>query len=356
MQKHLWIVVLAGSSMALMLLPDRARAEVKLYGIIDLNMESVSHVKDGQQNTGMRGSGRNGSRVGLMGSEDMGNGIKAVFQLETGFNPRTGYDDGRLFQRTSMFGLAARWGELTFGRQYTSAFSLAGQFAPMDFGPQYESSSRFVPVRADNAIRYRGKFGGLEAIGYYSFRDIKEQRENDVDSTASFGFGLKYEYGFYKFLGTYDHIRQLPGSVTVGDTDNFIVGIRADYDALLLRAIYRYRKEERLQGKDVKSHLYAVGMGYQFTPATRADVGYYQENFIDAPTGYLGTTRDTWRQVSLRFSHDLSKRTMVYLTMAHARGGAISLGSNGDVGGEGYALGTGKTSQSAVAIGIRHSF
>jgi len=350
------MLVTTGSSLVLMLLPNWARAEVKMYGIIDLNMETVSHVKAGQQNTSMRSSGRNGSRWGLMGSEELDNGMKAVFQLETGFNPRTGYDDGRLFQRTAMLGLTARWGELTFGRQYTSAFSLAGQFAPMDFGPQYESSSRFVPVRADNAIRYRGKFSHVEAIGYYSFSDIREQRENDADTTASFGFGLKVEYGSYKFLGTYDHIRQLPGALTIGDIDNFIAGIRADYDALLLRAIYRHRKEERLQGKDVKSHLFAVGAGYQFTTATRADIGYYQEKFIDAPSGYLGTTKDTWRQVSLRFSHDLSKRTMVYLTMAHARGGAISLGSNGDVGGEAYALGKDKTSQSAVALGIRHSF
>lgn len=333
----------------------QAQSSVTLYGVVDVNIETFNNSPGGSA-SGMRSSGLNGSRWGFRGSEDLGGGLKAVFQLEGGMNVRDGRDDGRLFQRTSMVGLEGDWGELTFGRQYTSSFSLTSPIAPLGFGPQYEPSSRFVPVRVDNAVRYRGKLGGLDAIAYYAFREQTEQITDDASVTGGFGVGGAYTMGMFRFVGAYDRTEEPAGSTTTGDTDNYLLGVRVSPGKFKLSAIYRHRRIEQLLSSDIKSHLYSLGLGYQFTPAAAFELAYYREDFKNAPDGYLGTTDDKWQQLSLRATYALSKRTSLYAVMAHARDGALNLGSNGDVGGARYELGAGKTKQTGGAIGMRHNF
>src|SRR5690606_40946819 len=98
--------------------------------------------------SGMRSGGRNGNRWGLRGSEDLGNGLKAVFQLESGFNISSGRpsDSTRLFNRTAMVGLAGTWGQLSFGRQYTPGFNFQAPYFPNANGAQYEPIGRTMPV------------------------------------------------------------------------------------------------------------------------------------------------------------------------------------------------------------------
>jgi predicted porin len=69
----------------------------------------------------------NSSRVGLRGTEDLGNGLKAIFQIETGVNIDNGSNTGQGGQanvssgfwasRDSFVGLDSNFGRLTFGRQ-----------------------------------------------------------------------------------------------------------------------------------------------------------------------------------------------------------------------------------------------
>ena len=61
-----------------------AQSNVTIYGLIDLNL---SHERSGDQRyQGVHHGELNGSRLGFRGNEDLGNGIKAVFVLEQGFN------------------------------------------------------------------------------------------------------------------------------------------------------------------------------------------------------------------------------------------------------------------------------
>lgn len=340
---------------ALQLGAVQAQSSVTLYGVVDVNIETFNHAPGGSV-SGMRSSGVNGSRWGLRGTEDLGGGLKAVFQLESGMNVRDGRGDGRLFQRTSMVGLEGAWGEITFGRQYTSSFSLSGAVTPLGYGPQYEATSRFVPVRVDNAIRYRGKFDGLDVSAYYAFRDQTEQIDHDASVVGGFGVAGSYAAGIFRLVGAYDKTEKPAGSTTTGDTDNYLLGLRVAPGKAKISAIYRHRRVEQQLATDIKSHLFALGMGYQFTPAAAFEIGYYREKFKDAPSGYLGTTADTWQQLSLRGTYALSKRTLLYATAAHSRKGALNLGANGDVGGAAYQLAAGKSSQTGGAIGMRHSF
>ena len=104
---------LVGSAMA---------ADVTLYGVIDTGLV-YQHVDnddglDAVDSFQMKSGVVSGSRFGLKGSEELGNGYKVGFVLENGFSS----DDGtmlqgdRLFGRESQVYMEGAFGTLSFGR------------------------------------------------------------------------------------------------------------------------------------------------------------------------------------------------------------------------------------------------
>lgn len=78
-----------------------AQSSVTLYGIIDAGIGYVHNADGNGKQVGMINGNMNGNRWGIKGSEDLGGGLKAVFQLESGFDPGTGRSNqgGREFGR-----------------------------------------------------------------------------------------------------------------------------------------------------------------------------------------------------------------------------------------------------------------
>src|SRR5699024_5057596 len=105
----------------------QAETSVTLYGIIDTGV-GYQRVKDSDGNKATKtgiydgtSHGQAGSRWGLKGTEDLGNGLRAEFMLESGINVTTGHHQqgDRLFGRQAWLGLAGdSWGALRFGRQH----------------------------------------------------------------------------------------------------------------------------------------------------------------------------------------------------------------------------------------------
>lgn len=337
-----------------------AQSSVTLYGIVDVNVEVYNNAPDGADGSktvsGMRSGGLSGSRWGMRGVEDLGNGLKAVFQLESGFNVGNGNGDGRMFQRTAMAGLESSWGRLTFGRQYTPAFTMMAQYVPGAYGSQYEPIPRIVPSRSDNSVLYSARFGGLNVGAYYGFRNQADQVAYDLNATGAFGGAVGYNFGNFGVMAGYDRVNTpAVATPTVGKTHNAMIGARAQFNQFKILGGYRYRKIEQFGADDIKSDFYMIGAGWQVNAQTGLGVAYYHERFKNAPTGYLGTTDDKWHQVSLLASYGLSKRTNLYAVAAHARKGPLNLGFAGDQGNP-YTLAAGKTNQTGGAIGLRHQF
>src|SRR5579863_10315165 len=114
-----------------------AQTSVTLYGAVDVfgqYLMNGSGTKGGPGTAYVPGthsfSGRSGgsaaSMFGLKGTEDLGGGLKAIFNVENGFNVNNGTffaDSTALFYRQSWVGLRHDdWGQLTFGRQYQPSF------------------------------------------------------------------------------------------------------------------------------------------------------------------------------------------------------------------------------------------
>src|SRR5450830_1780271 len=147
---------------------------VTIYGIIDTGVEYLTH--SGPNNTNLARmpsiSASVPSRIGFRGTEDLGDGAKAFFVLESGFGADSGALNygNRLFGRQANVGLSNQYGSITVGRQYNMTF-----YALLDsdiLGPNNYAMSdldSYLPnTRSDNAIGYLGKFSGISCGATYS--------------------------------------------------------------------------------------------------------------------------------------------------------------------------------------------
>ncbi len=148
-----------------------AQSSVSLYGRIDASLASqktevggVTTVDNGPQ---IRSGAHTGSRFGLKGTEDLGGGLKANFQLEQGFN----VDDGtpssaRQFHRQAWVGLSGGFGSLQLGRQYSTIYNLYSEHDVLVYSGYsamvyaFNSGAYADSSRIDNAAghAYRGRW------------------------------------------------------------------------------------------------------------------------------------------------------------------------------------------------------
>ena len=137
-----------------------AAADVQLYGVVDEGFiyTNTKVTDEKSDNQFQLGSGLNlGSRWGLKGTEDLGNGYKVGFKLESGFNADTGtLQENRLFRREAGLTLYGPFGSLGFGRfggiasaAGTSATSIPSTAATTMFGasPLRLATTTSLPTR-----------------------------------------------------------------------------------------------------------------------------------------------------------------------------------------------------------------
>lgn len=164
----------------------QAETSVTLYGVVDggIGYQRVkgNDVEDNKvekaTRTGLLSGVQRGNRWGLRGTEDLGDGLRFIFQLESGFDIADGKSaqGGRLFGREAHFGLAGdNWGQLTFGRQ-TAVSSLYMPGIASPFGGSFKQAnagatfSAINTTRYDNMIQYQTpSYAGFQLGVGYSF-------------------------------------------------------------------------------------------------------------------------------------------------------------------------------------------
>lgn len=349
----------------------QAQSKVELYGILDVNVETYNNAPDGQGGshsvTGMRSGGQSGSRWGLRGTEDLGNGLRAVFAVESGFNLGTARngDNNRLFNRQAWVGLQGDWGTVGFGRQFTPSHLAIVTNTPANAPGMYEPVPYISPVRGDNMLRYQGTFSGFTVGAYYGFSEQAAQMTTNQDVTGRFGGLLGYNYqNRFRVMAAYDRIEDGafaggPGAVPAykGKADNWLFAARADFSQFYVLGGYRHRKWEMTGVSDIKSDLFMIGAGWKYRENSTVSLGYFYDKLKDAPAAMLNNAvrKDkTWQQINLFGTYALSRRTNLYATVGHSIDGALNLGFGSDGGN--YALAPSKENQTGAAIGIRHLF
>ncbi|RAR57164.1 putative porin [Paraburkholderia unamae] len=202
-----------------------AQSSVTLFGILDGGILYVNNMKN-------TAGGPGGSvvqtlsgpllapRWGLRIGEDLGGGLRAIAQLENGFDQFSGasLQGGRLFGRQAWVGLSStQYGTLTMGRQYSAlqdffgpllaAASLTGSaLHPMD-------NEGFLTYRTDNSVKYLSPvYAGLQAEAMYAFSNSTNFANN-----RSWNVGATYNSNGLQLAAVYVRLSQ-PAIDTTGAT------------------------------------------------------------------------------------------------------------------------------------------
>ena len=183
-----------------------AASNVTLYGVIDAGAV-VSKVKHETTKVQMVSGFDSGSRWGIKGVEDLGNGYAVGFQLEQGFDSDTGANTasnsaGRTFGRETRLYVTGAFGELGFGR-FGSLASGAGSYNILTgwvFDTSYDVSGSWTSFgransRVNNAIAYVSpSFAGFNLYAMYS-NGTSDDANKWADNDHYYGLGLKYANG-----------------------------------------------------------------------------------------------------------------------------------------------------------------
>ena len=328
-------------------------SNVTLYGIADAGVEFATHSPGGNGGTAVRVSSGNmsGSRWGLRGVEDLGGGLKGIFTLESGFDIDTGMSGqgNRLFGRQAFVGLQGDFGAVTLGRQQNALYDLFGAYDPMGVGPKYSLNSvdSGFNGRADNAVKYTGKFGGLTGTAFYS-TGVNNNGEvpGNYKAARNIGAGLAYNAGAFSIGTAYDQIQSGTPAISDRAVKRLAIGTSYDFGPAKVFAGYRWMRDDGIASAATaatRNNVYWLGGLYRVTPAlSLTGAAYY--------TDVHESNNDSWMFV-LSADYAFSKRTDAYLNVGYVTNkGASNLGLNG----AGTAV-AGANQTGAIA-GIRHRF
>lgn len=332
-----------------------AQSNVTVYGLLDAGVEYVSDANAaGDSLLRQSSGGTNTSRIGFRGTEDLGGGLKALFQLEGGILLDTGASDGALFGRQANVGLEGGFGRVIAGRSYSTTYDFLLPFDPMGYAPLYSwaTSSNATGGRRDgmltgvsNLIKYQGTFNGVKLGASYGFGEAA----GSTTDSARLVLGAGYATGPFSVAAVVDRAN---GTIVAGGaydkTDTVHLGAAYELSkSINLKGGYRNYKRSLASGAaDLRSDLYWGGVNYSATPTVTLTAALYHQNIKNVPSG---TDADPTMLV-LQAKYALSKRTFLYATTGHVRGKNDRLVSlSRDDAGFG-------TSQTGVALGVQHRF
>lgn len=275
-----------------------AQSSVTIYGKLDQAVGKDVGSSDKQVRDG------SGSRIGFRGVEDLGGGLKALFQFEHRFTPDTGAANATFWHGLSTVGLGGSFGTVNIGRQYTAAFSLAqnvidpfggdsmgnlrgysltGSIATLRGAATSATAFSGAGNNGGNTVRYDGKFGPVAVAA-----DISEATGPD----RPYSVAAQYAAGPLMVAASYenptnanDDLITLGGSYTFGPA-KVALGLGRGHNTA-----------------DVTVKQALVGVTVKVGAAGSVLAGYAQHKVGSA---------DTAKKISLGYRHDLSKRTQLY--------------------------------------------
>jgi predicted porin len=343
-----------------------AQSSVTIYGIVDASVSRIDNGGSGAT-VGLDSGNNAASRIGFKGIEDLGNGLKAEFTLENGFNVDNGSQSGnggpfgstsqRAFSRLAFVGLSGSFGTVRLGRQNSQIkealtiidpFSSSGMVNAVDFyngGGIQERVSNQITWNSNNYAGFSGRLG-------YRFGEAQDDNSANRGWGAQIGYAngpLAVQFGYDKqnYNGTTADLADVSGAPlgVDGDVTDAILGATYDFGAFKLHGAYGQKKADAglLDAGDVKIRSYMIGATVPFG-ASKIRAEYVRNDNRDIDNA----DSNVW---ALSYTYSMSKRTTLYATYAHVSNDDLSsLG----IGGPGEAV-TGDNA-TGVAIGIQHNF
>ncbi len=316
-----------------------ATSNVDVYGKLHVSVSLFDDEPSGVNSTQISS---NASRIGFKGAEDLGGGLAAIWQIESGVNMDEA--GGTWASRNSFVGLKGGFGTVMIGNYDTPLKSIGRQ---IDLFGDTLADSRNVTgfgsdTRAKNSVTYNSpNFSGFGLSGQYATSQAtgKTGDANDdslwsVNGTYNNGplfLGLAYSDGdSLENAGVDNHWRAAAG-----------------YNFGNFKLVGQYDKMDAESGfSDYDAWL----VGGAYTMGNMVLKANYMEGDLD------GTSNDP-EQWTVGADYNLSKRTMVYALYAKGKNVTLGQGAGGsDQIGSGTTYGSSNDDISAISVGVVHSF
>lgn len=316
----------------------QAQSTVTVYGVADLAINKISGGNTLTSNTTTLNSSsdynQSGSRLGFRGTEDLGNGLKASFQLESGIHMDTGASaqSGLAFGRQAWAGLEGNFGGVKLGRQNSSIYKALVAIDPFEDGFAGAATANMFTTptnglsstRVNNTVAYSTPaMSGFSGELQYSFGEDASVAEKG----RVLGLGLAYANGpanarvayfEYNNAETYIDKRTLIG----GSWDFGVAKVHAGYQSSTVETIASGAK-----GTDRATWLIGakapVGPGTLLASYSRRD---------DKTSANIDRT-----QWAVGYNYGLSKRTSLYTSYASVKDST-------------------KKASNVANVGVRHAF
>ena len=320
-----------------------AQSSVTIYGRVNTTIE---HQKTGKESkTGMF---NNNSRIGFKGVEDLGNGLKAGFQLEAGFNSDDG-SDALAFKRQSEVNLSGNFGMVRLGNFYPESYYATSDYIGMH---NHETGSSSDALYYDAAWFDGNGTGNKVAYRTPTFNNFWAEASVSLHEKARTG-AAAVNKNAYDLAANYNN-----GPLSLGAGYSYW---NSNYQAAL-RGLYTFGQ-------------FTVGAYYQRNKDDNAILGTgagSRNNFrlsamyvLNASEFHVNVGRaNKWSNVSdsaatqwtLGYNYNLSKRTKVYTYYTKV--------NNGKNASYGYAtkdennnvIRANGLNTSSFAVGVRHNF
>jgi predicted porin len=330
-----------------------AQSTVTLSGTLDVGLE-----KRWSGDETKMVSNRNGtSNWTVKGEEDLGGGLKAMFQVSTSFNVddgtagalSTGTTGSALGNNGMFVGVTGGFGTLRAGRPVNTLYGNS-MFANTTKGVSSHDSNSVLSglianagntVYANNAVQYHSpRFGGVQAQFEYA-------PSESAGSKAGVGIAVRYDGGplsvsftNYKGAGNFVAATVTPATPASGVANpKAVTQLAAAYDFGVAKAFFTYRDDSNKKA-DADTG-YALGVTAPVGPGSL----YASYNVIEQ----AGTDGKT---IIAGYKYSLSKRTTAYVNVAN-RNAAYAGGTNGTVAKNG---GNGAKSSNGFGVGLQHNF
>lgn len=342
MQKKALVLALF-STAALPLTAHADSSNVTLYGRMNVSVESTK-IEDSRRITEVVD---NNSRIGFRGKEDLGDGMAAVFQIESRIKADTG--GTTLGSRDTWVGLTGPFGEVRMGRMTSPTYYATVDYVSMHNHDTGNSSdalfdtnvSPYANVRNDNTVYYATpSINGFKLETAYSFLTESTNKPHEVEAVVSYDAGP-----LHAGLGggeTRDFDANA-GADAVGRRDRGIIGaVVYDFGLFTLAGLAEHAKTDLPNNGSFTRNYYRL--------SAMLPVGRNEFHVNVGHAGNLSGTDDTKAtQWTLGYNYNLSKRTKVYAFYTKI--------DNSSHGNYAFLPGTpvGKDN-SSLALGIRNNF
>jgi predicted porin len=333
MKKKLVAVAVAGV-LGAPLAAHAQTANVTLYGRLNVDFEVVSGRQPDGSNPHVTRLSSNSSRFGLRGTESLGGGLSAIFQIESSINGDT--NSGNLGGRETFVGFQGSWGTFKmghflmplddmhpiFGNVPTYTTSILSTADIWTQGTLGKGEGGF-DARLGNSLRYDSpSFNGLTFSGQVSMRDGSGATGTNTGDHPSelrhayvLGGNAIYNNGPIQIGAAFETNQKVRGA-DLNDTDLTLTG-GYNFGIARVALLYEYLKYDTPSG-DLKRNMWGVSGTIPMGPGTwYAFYGHAGDGRGGAADGTRvgglargsDTSTDQWE---ISYTYPFSKRTSVY--------------------------------------------